>query len=594
MTGLVAIIAHDRLASVDEAEIDELATAYEALRGVNGRRSVSAGRYARAIAMSPNSVAELPNGDSSWVMTAGVPHNVIRSQPARLEGLEGQFAWISYDAHMDQVSVGSDPFGMFALYTARRDKKTYIATSALVLAKHLRAKPSQLGLQIFLRAGYHFGTVTSWEGIERVDPATRIVFGKYGVSSEEYWRPAIDAAVAKMSFEESVRHCSEVGSATCSQLLEKGERLWADLSGGFDTRLLSLLLRNAGVGFESNTTGDDDSVEVRIARRIAQLGGWEWRQLKLPDNWSEIVLSIVPISVAWSDGNLDILQLSRVLWGHREKSRTNGGLLIGGGGEHYRNFTWQQEFLNAGRSTKVNLENWVNMRLLHPLDTSLFVNDPTDEVQADFSRRMMAWASPYSAELNTTQLDVMYAYKVTGHFGAYLSAAGAFVEAQLPFYWRPVFSAAFSTNYRYRNNHRLMRHMIATLDPRIAAIDTASGGPAEPWRPSNLHRFLPFYIDVGRRGLNKVIQKGTGHSVLARKRASDDRIVSARRTVVGHLSKNRALTAGQMRAGRLYKSAALERLVERAARPDFTDNELLGRIITVELTLETADASLDD
>jgi Glutamine amidotransferase domain len=594
MLGLVAIIAHDRVASVNQDEVEELADAYEALRGASRRRRASAGDYGRAITLTSDLGDDPSEEGSSWVMTAGVPHSLTASHPAHLEELEGQFAWISYDSATDEVSVASDPFGMFALYLARRDKKTYIATSALVLAKHLRAKPSRFGLQIFLRAGYHFGGLTNWEGIERIEPATRIVFRKDGACYQTYWRPEIDPAVATMGFEESVRYCNEVASATCAQVLGKGDRIWADLSGGFDTRLLSLLLRNAGVEFQSNTTGDHDSVEVSIARRIAQLGGWEWRQLTLPDDWGQVVRTIIPTSVAWSDGNLDALQLSRVLWGHREKSRTNRRLLIGGGGEHFRNFTWQQEFLNAGRSIDVNLDNWINMRLLHPMDTSLFIEDPTDNVRSDFRKRMLAWASPYSSELNTTQLDVMYAYKVTGHFGAYLSSAGAFVDAQLPFYWRPVFSAAFSTNYRYRNNHRLMRHMIAALDPRIAAVDTANGGPAEPWRPTNLHRFLPYYLDVSRRGLNKLTLKTTGHAVFRGKKAPDHRIISARRTVLEQLTKKGALTSTGMRAGRLFKPAALDGFVERALRPDFTGDELLGRIITIELTLETTDASLDE
>src|SRR5207249_1838096 len=135
----------------------------------------------------------------------------------------------------------------------------------------------------------------------------------------------------------------------------------------------------------------------------------------IPDNWVEIIETLIPTSVAWSDGHLDVIDLARTLWGHREKSRIHQSLLVGGGGEHFRNFAWQQEFLKAGKSTQVNLANWIDLRLLHPLDTSVFVRDPTDEVRVDMGQRMLAWAAPYSSELNTTQLDVMYMYKMMGH-----------------------------------------------------------------------------------------------------------------------------------------------------------------------------------
>jgi Glutamine amidotransferase domain len=592
---LIAIIAHDRRAVVEQAEIDELAQTYAGLRGGRPGRSAAVGGYVRAIELdSGTERQESALSDGSWVMTAGVPHGDTASEPARVEEFEGQFALVAHDAETGEVSVASDPFGMLAVYVAQRDQRTYVATSALALAKHLRAKPSRLGLEIFLLAGYQFGTVTNWEGIERVDPGTRVVFAKDGVRRETYWRPQVDPQVAKMSLEEAVRYCSDVASATYARRLASGSRPWADLTGGFDTRLLVVLLRNAGLDFRTNTVGDDGNDDVQIARRLAEIGGWEWLQLKLPADWGEVIPTILPTAVAWSDGHLDVLQLSQVLWGHREKSRAARSLMIGGGGEHFRNFAWQQEFLKGGKSTEVNLDNWINMRLLHPMDTSVFAGDPTAEVKADLRERMVAWAAPYASELNTTQLDVMYAYKVTGHFGAYLSSARAFVEPQLPFYFRPVWLAAFSTSYRHRNNHRLMRRLISTLDGRIAAVQTSNGGPAEPQRVSNLHRFVPYYADIGRRAFNKLTEKATGRALLAPSHRPDDRIVSGRRAVLDQLASGGGLSAGTMRTGRLYDPAALDQLVQRAMAPDFADDQLLGRIVTLELALQAADATLDE
>lgn len=592
---LVAIIARDRRTVVDPTELDELARTYASLRGGGTRRRASAGAHARVAELDANAdQGESTVSDSSWTMIAGLPHGAGASQPARAEDLEGQFALIAHDADTGEVSVASDPFGMLGLYVARRDEKTYVATSELVLARYLRAKPKRLGLQTFLLAGNHFGTATNWEGIERLDPGTRIVFAKDGVRKETYWRPEIDPDVARMDLEEAVRYCSDVASTTYARLLANDGRPWADLTGGFDTRLLLLLVREAGLDFRTNTVGDDDDDDVRISRRLAEIAGWEWLQLKLPADWGELIPAILPTSVAWSDGHLDVLQLSQVLWGHREKSRIPGSLLIGGGGEHFRNTAWQQEFLSAGRSTRVNLDNWTNMRLLHPMDKSVLASDPTSEVKADLRERMLAWVGPYSSEINTTQLDVMQAYKVTGHFGAYLSAARAFIEPQLPFFFRPVFSAAFSTNYRLRNNHRLMRNLIRALDRGIAAIETTNGGPAEPQRMANIHRFLPYYADVGQRALNKLTEKATGRGLLSRSDQPDERIVSARRAVLDQFTGGEALTPASMRTGRLYEPAALGQLVERARRPDFDDDQLLGRIVTLELALRAVDASLDE
>jgi len=303
--------------------------------------------------------------------------------------------------------------------------------------------------------------------------------------------------------------------------------------------------------------------------------------------------SLLPVALAWGDGNLDAIELARVLWAHRELGREHRDLAIGGGGEHYRGFAWRQEFLQAGRSSRVNMDNWLDMRLLHPLNTQVFASDPTREVRDDFRERMVRRAEPYSDEPNTTQLGVMYAYKVTGHFGAFRSADGAFLRSQLPFYFRQIFGAAFSTNHRHRDNHRLMRHMINRLDPTIAAVRTLTGGPAQPWRLSNLHRFAPYYADLARRAVAKLNYRATGRAVLAPRRHPRPAVARARTTLVRKLRTEGVLDPGRMRSAPLYKPGALEPWLDLAERPVFADDELLGRLVTLELALRAVDASVD-
>lgn len=574
--------------------MDDLSSVYETLRGTTGRRRAEAGEYARVVEFGPHEARAPIERSGSWLVTAGVPHLRTASQPPRVEDAEGQFAWISYDSLQDELTVATDPFGLFGVFTARRGGRTYVATSALALAKHLGARPSRFGIEAFLRAGYHFGTATNWDGIERLDPGTAIVFTSDGRRSRTYWRPFVDRDVSRMTLEETSRHCIEVASSTFADLLVGDPGAWADLTGGLDTRLLVLLLSRAGLQFRTNTTGDDASVDVRIARRVAAAGGWEWKQINRPPDAGPILEPLLPLSLAWGDGHLDVIHLAGTLWGHREKSFVHRSLFVGGGGEHLRNFAWKQEFLAAGKTNRVNMANWVDMRLLHALDLSPLADDPTPRVRADMIRRMATWAEPYSSERNTTQLDVMYAYKMTGHFGAYLSAAAAFLRVEIPLYLRPVFSIAFSADYRQRSSHRLQRRMMAMLDPRIAALATTNGGPAEPMRLRNAYRFLPYYADIGRRAVAKVSYKVSGYALLWPGEAVDENISLARRHLVTQLMENGVLEPRRMRSGSLYRARELEALVDRARRGDFTGFELLARIATVELALRVVDTALDE
>jgi hypothetical protein len=301
---------------------------------------------------------------------------------------------------------------------------------------------------------------------------------------------------------------------------------------------------------------------------------------------------VLPVALAWGDGNLEVLELSWVLWAHAQLAQRQRSLLIAGGGEHYRGFAWRQEFLAAGKSNRVKMDNWLDMRLIHPMNTSLFAVDPTDAVRADFAERMSAWAEPYAEEPNTTQLDVMYAYKMTGHCGAYLSADHAYVSPELPYYLKDVFSSAISTNPRFRWSHRLMRHMLERLDPHLAAITTTSGGTAQPLRLSNVHRFAPYYGTLLRKAANKVSQK-MGVPVMPTVAHFDPAPPAARRALLSSLAHRHGLTAADLRSGPLYRHAAIDEFLHAAGRGDRVDSALLGRIITVELALRAVDASVE-
>ena len=77
---------------------------------------------------------------------------------------------------------------MHAIYVAERSGRTYVSTSALALARHLRAAPSLLGIAGFLRSGYQFGAATAWTGVSRLEPGTVLRCAETGVHLETYWR----------------------------------------------------------------------------------------------------------------------------------------------------------------------------------------------------------------------------------------------------------------------------------------------------------------------------------------------------------------------------------------------------------------------
>ena len=596
MTGIVAIIARDRRDQVSPEEIEAFARTHESLRGTSGRQTASAGTYARVIVLGARAEGrpEIEAAGDSWAATIGTVHHDGPLSGTRLEDLEGHFGIVSHDAATESVRVATDATSFQPMYWAEQTGRTYVCDSALVLAKHLGAKPSRLGLLTFLRTGYHFGAMTNWEGVVRLDPGECLTFTPEGMEAGAYWRPRVDTSVAALGFDDAVEHTTTVALETCERWLGGRSGLWSDLTGGFDSRLLALLLEKLGIPFDADTRGDYTG-DRRVAAELARLKGWRWLDLLPPAEWSETLPEMLRPTVAWSDGHLDPLELSWVLWAHSQMRETHPSVLYGGGGEHLRGYTWRQEWPRAGKRTTVNFDNWVDLRLIHPMDLTVFAEDPTPEVRADVLARMKKWAAPYAGELNTTQCDVMFMYKMTGHFGIYRSADAAYIQAEVPLYSKPMYTTAISLNYRHRRNHRLVRHMIWRLDPRAAAVATDSGGPAEPWRLTNLHRFAPYYTQLARKAANKVGQKFLGRRLITPVETGNWWCPpEARRTMLASLGVNGAPAHTTLRSAPLFDGKALDDFVARARQDDFDDASLLGRILAVEVGMETVGTSVED
>jgi asparagine synthetase B (glutamine-hydrolysing) len=530
------------------------------------------------------------------VLCSGTAHDPERTGGSDVEKLDGQFVWARYDASRRELQVANDPFGMRSLYVAERGGAVYLSTCSLALAAHLGAQPNLRGVNSFLRTGYQFGTLTMWDGIERLEPGTRIRFTAHGTRREIYWAPSVDESVAALDLDAATEHCLRVAHETLTSYYPAGTpRAWADLTGGWDSRLATTLLEDARVDFVTNTAGDAGSADVRVAERVARVAGWDWQRFAIPDDWRELMPPLVSLAIGWGDGDLDALQLAEVLWGHLAKARAHSKLLTGGGGEHFRDRAWQQEFFKGGRSRSINYDNYVDMRMLKPLDTSVFAHDPTREVREELRARMRARAAPYSSHLNTTQLDMIAVYKFTGHFGAYLSASVGSIAVDMPYFFKPIFTAAVSTNHRHRSSHRLMRRMLQALNPAVAAVETEAGGPATPMTIRSSYRFAPYYATLARRAVRKIGQRVLSRPVLPAPTPSNAARASAHHAFVATLDDGRALRHEAMRSAPLYLRDPLNALLARAGDPALGGRAaLLSRVLTVELALRAVDAAIDE
>ncbi len=583
MAGVVCIISKDGVTPVAAGELLGLVRAYVEVRGEGVVHTARVGEFARCAKIDGEVGGGIDREGDGWCAAVGKIHTEGSPVRASLGDVDGQFAAVRYDGRAAVLEIFNDPFGMQAMYVAERDGKMYASTSAMALGRFLRAAPDPLGAALFLRTGRQYGPVTHWQGVRRLDPATVLTLGESGFTSATYWRPVVDERIRRMSLQETANHAAEVLVGLLRRRLGGEPCLLADLTGGFDSRLVVAALARAGLSFAAQTSGEAETVDVRLARAVARAGGVRWHQERLPDEWTPDV-GALQTALGWGDGTLEVLQLSEVLWRQQQRARACRVLVTGGGGEHLGPQPWLQEFWRAGRSRQINWNNLMLMRALTPVDLSVLRTDPTPAVQR-YTREVLSRASGvYAGQLNTTQLDAVYIARTVGHFGAYRCASEAYVRCELPFYYKDVFGAGFSAHFGHRNGHKLHRTTIGTLDAVMGAVDTERGGPAQRMHLRNAHRFAPYYWRLGKTAVRKA-RRRSSHS------ASEGPAQVGFRHAVGVLRAAGALDPRIMRSGALYDAHALEALLARAQQPNFGAWDVVGRVVTLELALRSVDGA---
>lgn len=574
------MITHDRGSPVPAGELDRLIEVYQQLRGPGSVERCSGGGWAQFGLMAGGAPGRRDQTDAGWALSVGFAHaqDLIGAEPRTMDG---QFALARYSAARDVVEVITDPFGMQALYCAERAGLTFVSTSALVLARHLRASPDWTGARLFLRTGNQCGPVTHWDGIQRVAPGTGLHVDGGAPTLARYWAPVVDETVRGMNLSRTIDHCVDAGLQRIGPALAPVPRLWADLTGGFDSRMIAAFVARGRRPVDTGTSAEEEDVEVRVARAVARAGGYRWRQEKLPADWWPDAAA-VDEALAWSDGTLEVLQLADVLRRFKSRAESFDIVVTGGGGEHFNAQPWRQEFVGAGRSSRVNFDNLLRFNVLGAVDLST-LRQPIDADVDPYLRAVFADViRPYVREPNTTQLDLIYAYKTVGHVGAYHSATQAVLQSEVPCYYRDVFSAGFSSHHRWRGNHRLQRGIIERLSPATAGVPTDRGVPARATTARDLPRYVPYY---GQR-IHRLVRKAAGRT--GRPSAATSRTTERNRAAIRTLRERRVLDVPDMRTVELYDHGRLESLLHRAESSGAVDWRAVGRIVTLELAYRSA------
>ncbi len=530
------------------------------------------------------------DGDLQFLLT-----NYLELGSAALQSLDGPFALLIYNNLNNKLVVISDPLGFISVFYAWRGNKFYVATSALAVAKAVQSPPAEFGIYLFLTSGGIYGKSTLWQTVERLLPGTVLEVTSTGSSESVYWVPVVKDEITRLSLSETVDYVLDSLSRSITNALKREGKTWVDLTGGFDSRLVTMLMHYGRLPFKANCHGPLGSRDVMISSSIARKFGWDYQHFMLPEDWGQRRYRELSRALGKGDGHLDLFKLTRVLRDQDERMLEYGTAVWGLGGELWRGFFWRQELWNIGTSPDVNYDRLVDYRILHPVDQSVFRDtDRVAWVREELKLLLKSVGDRYPDLPNTVKLDYIYAYKNTAHTGAHISAVMGQQRAIAPLFFKESITCAISTNFKWRNHSRLVRVLMEKLNPVMADFETTAGGPALPMRFTNLHKFVPYFILISNQLVRKISREFLGWSLLPD--PSSDLATYPlsrwRQLTLDCITQDKTLDPAKMYSGRLYNTDRLVKFIEQAHGTEFKHETFLSRILTVEMALREAEQPL--
>jgi asparagine synthase (glutamine-hydrolysing) len=499
------------------------------------------------------------------------------------QSLEGFFVVVFCDPYEREVFVITDVVGGRHCFVRSVGGATALSTSSLLLASLGDVTLDATGCEEFLRTGIVYEDRTLFREVKKLAPATvhRFAQGK-PAGAQSYWQIA-DLNPDAFDGEKAAEQLGEKLINAVKRISRAYPNPVCDLTGGYDSRSVVAAFLSAGVQFETTVTGADGEADVVISKGLAKLIG--------APNWhfepgGEYALDHLKQALRLTDGECDLVEFARAQELHYKLSASFDAGVSGSFGEVARgDCWWDLLFPKTGKREQVDLYKLASKRYatdpsspqLFPPGLGLDLVEHFAVMVSRLNRGLIGWP-------NTAQMDHAYLMlRMQRWWGRMASSADQIWPCLSPFVFRSVLDAALQSSVDARKNSRLVRHLLARLQPRLAAYPLEPGYPAMPLDLKSWPRFLPASWRYAGKLRNKKDRK------LFNRNSSPADLESPRLQLWRDEETQEALKPVNMRLNSLIDPARLNDFLESSREPNFAFDLQWRRVLTVEMALRLLD-----
>ncbi|MCW2314379.1 asparagine synthetase B family protein [Rhodoferax antarcticus] len=544
-------------------------------------------------------IARSPNGDwlcatGAWVHNAGIRYPDSQGLLSRYlqvgaaalaKELDGTFAIAIGDKRSHKTIVITDPRGSLHVYLRDDCAGVAICTSSMALSQSGQLDP--VGAYEFIATGVIYEDRSLWAGIHKLPPATILEIERGHIArSTTYWSFA-DALAQRLTLEEAAEALVAATTQALKTIGTSYAPILADLTGGYDSRLLLLGLLKSGVRFDNTVVGSETLPDVIVASRIASALGL---RLQVMEEAAAITPEDFDQAVRLGDGEINAFEYAAIKRNQAPFVHNHGISLNGSFGEVARGYWWELLWPKLNACEPLNATMLSRKRFAALPFTEVFKTPPVDSLSQHLAGVVTRTIAPAQGLSLTAQMDCVYlGMRMQRWQGRIASNTNQIWPAMAPFGFSAVLTPMLAAWPAGRIRSLLPRYVFSQYNPALANIPLEHGYPPTVANLGNLHRFYPVVEHYG----HKVIEKLKGK--LARPVASTQP-PSAQRRCLGVLGASlpEVLKSLALLNTGLFAEANTARLLD-------PDTPIAGhrltqwqRLLTIEYTLRAHAAARAD
>lgn len=492
--------------------------------------------------------------------------------------LDGTYALAIGNTNSDTVTIITDPRGSLHVYAREDDAGTAICTSSMALSANGQLDP--VGTYEFVTTGIIYEDRSVWAGIRKLPPAsiTTITAGK---STTTYYWNFRDALAESMTLEQAAESLASNLSMALKAVGERYQPVMADLTGGYDSRLLLLGLLDSGIKFDNTVAGASDSPDVLTARKIAQLLDLNLIPVELKANFG---IDDFHQALRLCDGEYNAFDCARIMRNQAPFTANHGASLNGSFGEVARGYWWELLWPHLGKKAPLNAEMLASKRFGAIPFIDIFKAPPAATLPSHLSGVISRVVTPFNDLPQASQMDYIYlTMRMQRWQGRIASNTNQIWPAMAPLGFTSVLTPMLAAQPSSRLRSLLPRYLFATRHEQLANIPLEHGYPPMVAKLNNLHRFAPVYFHYQHKIIHKIFAKiRPTASLKAQPPSARDRYQS-----LFDQGLDKLLAAPRLLDSPLFDELSTLALLNQSAPLGGYKLEQWERLVTLEYTLQS-------